>query len=234
MSMKHVLASLLALSLGACVTAGQPRAPVGVSEQSSPSLDLSREFWSDPVDCVIVAPVIGIPFGERARQIESSVTRHAFQRIGRVIGPNEREGAARRLAVDLRDDEGVRVLARYFRCNHVIETQVEVVAEAYSVTWMERNLDLTLTLTRVGGDTVLWRAQANRRAGDGGIPMSVLGIADAVFRAGRAQTDREAWPRLVEDTVRAAFASLPDIRDAFLGTRLSRPYAMRRALPSRK
>jgi hypothetical protein len=230
MSMKPVLAGFLALSLGACVTTGPSEVTPTASEQLPSSSELSREFWSAAVDCVIVAPIIGIPPGERARLIETSVARHAFQRIGRVIGPNEREGAARRLAVDLLDVEGGRVLARHFRCNHVIETQVEVVAEAYSVTWMERTLDLTLTLTRIGGDTVLWRSQAVRRAGDGGIPMSVLGLADAMFRAGRAQADEEAWPRLVEDVVRGAFASLPDVRGAAAGAPGSRSYPQRRLL----
>ena len=230
MSMKHVLAGLLALSLGACVTSGPPEVIPGASEQLPPSFELSREFWSAAVDCVIVAPIVGIPPGERARLIEASVARHAFQRIGRVIGPNQREGAARRLAVDLLDVEDGRVLARHFRCKHVIETQVVAVAEAYSVTWMERNLDLTLTLTRIGDDTILWRSQAVRHAGDGGVPMSVLGLADALFRAGRAQADVEAWPRLVEDTVRGAFASLPDVRGATAGAPGSRSYAQRRLL----
>lgn len=225
MRLTHGLAATaitIAAGIGGCVADNQP-ADTGLNTGAPEAVN--ARLLAEPVGCVIVAPIAGIDNTAARRLIEESVARHAFQRIDRVIGPAHRDTYARHLAVDAGDPAGLGVLAGNFGCGHVVETSVETAGEADAVLWMERTVVLTAVLRPVGGGEPVWRARAAKRAGDGGLPLSLFGLAGALLRAGQERADPEAWPRLVEDAVRTAFASLPDQRTSTLSRPPARPYA---------
>ena len=100
-----------------------------------------------------------------------------------------------------------------FDCHFEIVPTVRTIGETYAVAWTERSLTLDLQLSESGRHQVLWQAVETKRAGDGGLPVSPLAIAGAVYLAAQEMGDRDAWPRLIEDATRAAFSTLPDRRN---------------------
>jgi hypothetical protein len=187
--------------------------------QAPPGLDRVRTglrdaFLRDPPSCVILLPAEAAERGAlNPRLVEAGVERFLAIRFDRVIAGARRDGSVRHLALDLRRPRDLAVLARHENCGHALSVRIGGGGLSYAVVWAERRLTLFLSLRRIGGKAdVLWSAKGVGARGDGGIPISPLGLASALYRAGRMAEDRDQAPSLLDDLLRRVMASLPDVR----------------------
>ena len=181
---------------------------------SHPGYGLQDAFMRDPPACVVVLPAKTPGRPEIAtRDVEASVERFLATRFDRVLAGAYRDRQARHLALDLARPEDLGIFAARTKCHHALSVTIGGGGLSYAVVWAERRVGLALRLTRIGDDEIpLWWARDGGARGDGGLPLSPLGIAGALFRAGRVAGDQGQGISLLDDVLRRMMRSLPDVR----------------------
>ena len=175
--------------------------------------DLSRKFYRDPPECAVVLPFT--VEGKRhpyASVIEESLARHLTAKMSRVIGPAERHGLTRNLAVDLSHPGDRKVFARSTRCRGFIEAKPWGGESIYAVFWTQSRIGLDVSIGLADDDAVVWRARHVATRSDGGFPLSPFSAAFSLFEATRLSTDGDVSFSLVDDAVRRIVKTLPDTR----------------------
>jgi hypothetical protein len=184
---------------------------------------VSEGFWAAAPACVVVLPSgsrTAPAFRGKARLVERAVARQAFERFDRVIGPDNREALAHNLALDLSDDEDRRRFAELTGCQHGITVASEGGVE-WAVVWTEARVHVEISLATLADGERLWQARHEARRGDGGLPISPLSVLMATGLAATFAQDEEVIPSLIDDAVRRAFVTLPDVRVGWIGRGLS-------------
>ena len=218
-------AMFIAVATHACApthtdSTGAAATPVATTAPTMRERGLNRpgprdSLLRDPPDCVVLLPTVAMERNVVSpRMVDEAVERFLAVRFDRVVAGAVRDRMARRLALDLRDPRDLGVLADQAHCNHALEMKVGGGALAYAVVWAERRVTLALSLKRIGGGAeILWSANAAGARGDGGLPVSPLGVLSALFRAGRVVGDKHQARSLLDDVLREMMASLPDVRE---------------------
>lgn len=171
-------------------------------------------FMRAPPDCVVLLPVVSrVRPAMRAQDVEVAVERFLAVRFDRVIAGPRRDRLLRHLALDAGRPDDLRIFANHVGCQHAMTVRLDGGGLSYAIVWAERRVTLSLSLARIGSQTpVLWEATATGARGDGGLPISPLGLASALFRAGRVADDAGQGRSLLDDLLRRMMASLPDVR----------------------
>jgi len=210
------LFALIALVLAACKTTSYRSYDASADEVAPLSqdvrFDVADGFYRDSPDCaVVLAAPAGVP-ANLANIVERAVARNLREKIRHVIDPAARQRAEFELALDLDDPQDAKRFAAIKKCRHFLRIHQAAVEDTYAVLWSERRLTLELALHRARDNAVVWRVAHTASRGDGGLPLSPLGLGSAVLRAGLSSSDVEAVPSLVDDMMRRMFATLPDVR----------------------
>ncbi len=171
---------------------------------------VGEAFHRSPPDCAVVLPVAAPP--NVAAMVESALFRYLTGRLSRVVGPLERRRAVRRLAVDLADPDGRRVLAANTRCSAFVRATVTDWGDDNVLVWARRRFGLDVALVRAADGAALWKARHASYRSDGGLPLSPFSVAFSAFEAARFYADGDIAPSLVDDVVRRTVATLPDVR----------------------
>ena len=204
------------LSLGGCVQtsySGYENPAGGVPGLSrNVRFEVTDAFYRDPPICLTVLPVSGVDDDRVTRMVELAAARHLSGKVKRVIGPRERQGLERRLAFDLQVSGDRRRFASQQRCPHFAQPVLAAVNESYALVWARRQVEITLQIHGISGDQLLWRASHRASRGDGGLPLSPLSLGAAMFSAGRAHSDTDSLPSMVDDSLRRMLKTLPDTR----------------------
>lgn len=208
--------TLMALWLSACVSTTYRAYDEPVVNRSPFSrdvrYDLADDFHRDPPDCAIVLPVQAGASADFADTVEHAVARHLGGKLSRVIGPAMRRQAERDLVLDFTDPGDRARFARQKNCRHVLRIRHAVATDTYAVIWSDRSLTIDLSLQRVRDGAIVWRAAHTASRGDGGLPLSPIGLGGAALRAGLSHGDTGIFPSLLDDAMRRMFATLPDTR----------------------
>ncbi|MBT5839744.1 MAG: hypothetical protein HOH80_12165, partial [Rhodospirillaceae bacterium] len=69
-----------------------------------------------------------------------------------------------------------------------------------------------LTIERAGDGFQIWYARHKARRGDGGLPLSPLGLGGAAISAGWVQGDGDRLPSMIDDAMRRIAMTIPDTR----------------------
>jgi hypothetical protein len=191
---------------------------------------LQDAFMRDPPACVVVLPMISPKRPEPpTRDVEAAVERFLTTRIEVVLSGASRNRLARHLALNLERPEDLGIFAAQSNCRHAISVAIGGGGLSYAVIWAERRLDIDLRLFRIGERVnPLWSARGTGTRGDGGPPLSPLGIVGAMIRAARVAGDRDLGLSLLDDVLRRMMKSLPDVR----GLAYSRAYPPRLSMNS--
>ena len=115
------------------------------------------------------------------------------------------------MALDLREGRDQKRFARLRRCHYGLEFHRVTLDETYAMVWSERRLSVEIELRRLHDGASFWRAAHQARDGDGGVPLSPIGLGNAALRAGLSHSDAEALPSLADDAMRRLFATFPDM-----------------------
>jgi len=174
---------------------------------------LGSAFYATLPTCVMVLPIQikGID-RKTASTIEDTVSRYTSTRFDKTLSARHLKSASRRLAFDPAHKDDRKRLGRRLNCDAYMEIKTTGVDNLYAVFWANISVGVQLTLLRSRDDVVLWRAKHKARRGDGGLPISLLGVGAGTFSAGKLATDTDALPSVVDDAVRRMMVSLPDIR----------------------
>jgi hypothetical protein len=206
---------LATIVVHSCVT----QAPMNLDSVSdaakrAPDHGLRDAFMRDPPTCIVVLPVEAPKASELAtRDVESSVERFLAIRVDRVVAGAYRDRLSRHLALDLQRATDLAVFATQVNCHHALSVTLGGGGMSYAVIWAERRIGLVMRLTRIGDpNSLLWLSRDEGMRADGGVPLSPLGIAGAMFRAGRVAGDKEQGLSLLDDVLRRMMRSLPDVR----------------------
>ena len=170
---------------------------------------VAKTFYRDPPDCVVVLPLSASVKG-RARIVEDALARQLSGKVGRVIGPDERNRLVRRLAVDLSRSGDRRVLARQARCGFFVQAQPWGAGSVNSVVWSETRVGLEVIVTRAGDDIPLWQARHVATRSRGGIPLSPVSLISNIFMATRLNADSDVPLSLIDDALRRMINTLPN------------------------
>lgn len=204
-------AALLLWLLGACMHSGRDDPPErGVPPVSGPAVG----FWRALPDCVVVLParvIAGEAAAVDARTAERAFARHLSDRVAVVIGPDRRAAVTRERALDLRHPEDRARYAALSGCGYGADLALGG-GRRYAVIWTEARVVLDARLIDLKTGAVIWRGRHRARRGDGGLPVSPIGLAVAVGRAGGLADDGDLMVSVLADGLRALVASLPDIR----------------------
>ena len=206
----------LGLVLTGCVTTTYSQA----DPSTASSLPFAREvfyrvsdaFYQDLPECVTVMPSRGPNNRKISDMVELAAARHLSQRIGRVIGPAERRHLVRKLVVDLKSDFDRRHYLSATGCRHFAVPSVKTIDNTFLVFWSQMDVELELTIERPGDGFQLWNGRHKARRGDGGLPLSPLGLGGAAISAGWVQGDGDRLPSMIDDAMRRITMTIPDTR----------------------
>ncbi|MBT3765672.1 MAG: hypothetical protein HOB79_18070 [Rhodospirillaceae bacterium] len=174
---------------------------------------LADAFYQNPPRCVMVAPIMGKGMTEAATlMIEAAISRHASQRVDRVIEAHRAYRKLRAMALDIKNQKHLRRLARSFNCDAIMTPETKGAQGAYAVVFAQVSFGLKLTLTRASDGEVMWRGAHQASRSGGGVPLGLLGIPIIALKAGRFSSDTDVLPSMVDDVTRRIFASLPNMR----------------------
>jgi hypothetical protein len=174
---------------------------------------LADAFYQNPPRCVMVAPIMGEGLTESATlMIEAAISRHAAQRVDRVIEAHRVYRKLRAMALDIKNQKHLRRLARSFNCDAIMMPETKGAQGAYAVVFAQVSFGLKLTLTRARDGEVMWRGAHQASRSGGGLPLGLLGIPIIALKAGRFSNDTDVLPSMVDDVTRRIFASLPNMR----------------------
>ncbi len=212
-----VLSLVLTVSLSACMqttyrSTDQSRADLETFGRRVEFL-VSKEFYRDPPDCVVVLRSSGLARTNHRRMIERAAARHLSGKFKQVMGPDERDVLLRRLALDLNHGGDRNRFAKMQRCRHFARLEIRNIEENYAFIWSHRRVDLAMAIYSVAGEKPLWRAAHSAGRGDGGLPLSPLSLGAAAISAGRMHGDRDVLPSIIEDAFRRMLVTLPDVRN---------------------
>jgi hypothetical protein len=143
-------------------------------------------------------PAKGIKNSKISAMVESAAARHLSQRLGRVIGPAERRHLARKLVVDLSSEFDRNHYLAATGCKHFAVPSVKTIDNTFVVFWSQMDVELQLSIERPSDGLRLWYARHKARRGDGGLPLSPLGLGGVAISAGWVQGDGDrligGWP----------------------------------------
>lgn len=174
---------------------------------------LAAAYYQNPPRCVMMVPLMGGGINEASTLlIEGAISRHAAQRVDRVIDAHRVYRKLRAMALDIKNQKHLRRLARSFQCDAILMPETDGAQGAYAVVFAQVSFALKLTLTRAGDGEVMWRASHQASRSGGGLPFGLLSIPLTAIKAGRFSSDTEVFPSMVDDVTRRIFASLPNMR----------------------
>ncbi|MBT5837957.1 MAG: hypothetical protein HOH80_03070, partial [Rhodospirillaceae bacterium] len=183
----------LGLVLTGCMTTTYSQA----DPDSASSLPFAREvfykvtdaYYTDLPECVTVMPAKGVKNPKISAMVELAAARHLSQRLGRVIGPAERRHLVRKLVVDMNSAFDRNHYLAATGCKHFAVPSVKTIDNTFVVFWSQMDVELQLTIERAGDGFQIWYARHKARRGDGGLPLSPLGLGGAAISAGWVQGD---------------------------------------------
>jgi len=223
--LRSIAGAVLALALAGCVTSGGPAQ--GQAEPGVPASDIAAiagpriEHWAAPdllrrpPQCVLVMPFPASPdaaggtSGIDPHAVELALARHLFGRVGRVIGPDERDRLARRRAVDLDAKEARTRFLKDIACDHYLTATQWGGGGTFLLFWSEARFGLEVSIVRARDEAEVWAARHSAARSDGGVPLSPLSAIVNAVSAARFHSDRDAAPAVVEDAVRRIMAAYP-------------------------
>ena len=174
---------------------------------------VARNLYQDPPDCAAVLPFEAKgDAARRALAVEQAVARHLSLRVGRVIGPRERDRWVRSLAVDLNRPEGRRAFADGARCSHFVRVRPWGEGGMFAFVWSRSAVGLEITMTRATDDALAWRARHVATRSEGGLPLSPFSAAYNLLSVSQFESDGDVPLSLVDDAVRRMAETLPDTR----------------------
>jgi len=162
--------------------------------------------------CAIVMPATGTDSPDLAGMAERAVARRLADKIERVVGPDERDDAVRRMVVALDHDGDRRYFAASLGCETTLHVSLFDSGETYLLVWSQRRMGYEAELRTADDGLLLWRARHVARRSDGGVPLSPASVGVAAVTAGAFRQDGDIIPSMVDDVARRLFATFPNLR----------------------
>ncbi len=220
---RFIKLAALALLLGACAETrydaypeqDNPDGSVADLFQRKVEYEVTRAFYDDPPECIVVMPFLneGEPLAE-SPIVEDSLERHLVTRVGKVIGRFRREAMTRDLAVDIAHEKDRKVFARSARCGFGLEAVPWRTGNTYAVFWSQERVGMDMRLVRLNDGAVVWRGRHVSARSEGGLPTSFFSAPVTLFSANRFASDDDVAPSMIDDVARRVLATLPDTRYA--------------------
>lgn len=174
-------------------------------------VEIDREYYRDYPDCVVVMPPkVNNGLKRIATMVEESLSLRLSSKISRVISGAERDLAARRMAIDLTNQDDIDVFVNYLGCDALLRTTVAGPGKTYLIVWSQVRIGLDVKMIRVRDHHLLWRARHVADRSEGGIPFTPFGAVMDGYSSANFSADREIVDSVVDDAVRRIVASLPD------------------------
>ena len=170
----------------ALVTVGCAQLPADVGPRTIPAASsMDRSLIQSPPRCVAIDWYGAEVDPDVAELVEAALTRHLAARFPASIAASD--------------------------CDVTLEWSSPELSSEYLLVWTRRRIALDVQLVRHSDNRVLWRSSARVERNAGGLPMSPVSIALGMATAARAQFDRDELPSMIDDVVRQAFSTLPQI-----------------------
>tara|TARA_Y100000588_G_scaffold395003_1_gene519018 strand:+ start:4035 stop:4697 length:663 start_codon:yes stop_codon:yes gene_type:complete len=173
---------------------------------------IADAFYTDPPHCLIVMPTtdIEVPL-DVVNIVEQALALHLSKKVARVIGPEDRRSAERKLALNVKNPLDRRYLARNERCQAYLAWQLKDYDDSYILVWSRKKIGLEVKLMLIENDTELWFASHTTYRSEGGLPLSLLSLPIAAAEATIFNQDAEQLTSMVNDAVRRLIVTLPDV-----------------------
>jgi len=173
---------------------------------------IADAFYTDPPHCLIVMPTtdIEVPL-DVVNIVEQALALHLSKKVARVIGPEDRRSAERKLALNVKNPLDRRYLARNERCQAYLAWQLKEYDDSYILVWSRKKIGLEVKLMLIENDTELWFASHTTYRSEGGLPLSLLSLPIAAAEATIFNQDAEQLTSMVNDAVRRLIVTLPDV-----------------------
>ena len=117
------------------------------------------------------------------------------------------------------DDQVPKRVPAATGCKHFAVPSVKTIDNTFVVFWSQMDVELQLTIERAQDGFRLWYGRHKARRGDGGLPLSPLGLGGAAISAGWVQGDGDRLPSMIDDAMRRITMTIPDTRQFSAGPR---------------
>ncbi len=169
---------------------------------------VAPEMAQDMPRCVMIVPADpGLEHGIASR-VSGSLRRHLADRFERVIGSEETERAAGRMAYDGAGEQEQRALAAGIACGSLLRWRILDGSGRFAVILADQRFGLEIELVRARDGLALWQASHLGNRWAGGAPLSWLALPMAVAQAAQLHHDDDGFASLIEDVVRRMTATL--------------------------
>lgn len=208
--MKFLAALLLTCVLSGCMQttyrAYDPGSPATGESLVGRSVEFQVKdaYYRRAPSCIVIAPLNG--------QVEEALERHFSGNFDRIVGPRERESAARRMALDPADPGDLRAMARNLGCHGVLEARFIGGDGVYAVFWSQAQVGLELTLNGLKEGELMWRARHVAARSDGGLPLNMFSAISGAVSAARLKGDADVAASVLDDALRRMVRTLPNLR----------------------
>ncbi|WP_420548288.1 hypothetical protein [Curvivirga sp.] len=183
--------------------------------QREVQFELEEEYFRQAPECITVLPIVdenGTTL-KTSKTIEAAFTRHLYSKVNRVIGPQDRDTLSRQLAFDLNHQSDRQVWKANRNCYHFISLHPLDDQGNYLFFWSRKAVGVEARITTNGSDDILWRGRHIADRHNGGLPLTPLDAAVAIFEANSLAFDDDIHHSLADDLARRILATLPNLRD---------------------
>jgi len=174
--------------------------------------ETTERLFQKPPNCITVLPVKGM--GDRAfrKTVGATVARHLYQKVNRIIGPFEREALEKKLAYDLTLINDRKRFSEYKKCRYFAQVTVQEASKTYAIVWAHQSVHLNVRIHGFNKRNIIWRASHTVTRGDGGLPLSPFSLGSALITAGKAHSEPDTFPSMLDDGIRRMLVKFPDTR----------------------
>jgi len=172
---------------------------------------LNPDLEESPPNCVVVFKLNPNRYSVFMAQMERVLLRHLSERFFRIVGGEERDLKAAKLAFDLTLPIDRKNLSGNLGCDSFMEFHVLQPNHTYLFVWSKLEIGLEARLYRQADGVELWRARHVANRSDGGFSISPIGLAVSAYKANDLSLDRDAIESISDDLVRRVLSSLPGI-----------------------
>lgn len=202
-------------SLAACVSTpnyvDHTQTDTPMSQQAATDIHykISPLYYRAALECVTVLPTESphpIPLNER---IANGFARYLGERFDQVIFPHKRNRRTQSKGMDLNNKQDRLYFARRFNCPVFARATLYDYGNDFMVIASKKQIGLKLELFRASDDEPLWQAAHTAWDGDGGLPLSPVGLATSVAQAALYAKNDEAVLALINTAIRRMIQTLP-------------------------
>jgi len=173
---------------------------------------LSRLFYSDFPECVVIFPTVGKEHRGLHKSLEDALTRHLVLKVPKVLSSEERRSLEKKMAVSIGSEDGRQLFAQNSGCRHAARINLMDAEDSFLGVWSQKKITIEARLFRISDERDLWLSRHAVSRSDGSLPVSPLSVGVGLYKASAHSSDPDILMSMIDDALRRMMVTIPTIR----------------------